>query len=165
MERLDKTVKAIALLVVAGLANLAYAQSGDDILALYERGQPFTINTFEVDEVRVVPLGRGLANPFDFAFRENGDILVTERYTGKLRLIRDGGLVEADISGVPEVLSGEFRSGLLSVALHPEDDNVVYLSYHKAITVDGEEERAVTLVRARLQEDQLVDVTEIFQAE
>ncbi|MDD9888772.1 MAG: PQQ-dependent sugar dehydrogenase [Gammaproteobacteria bacterium] len=165
MERLEKTIKGLVLALITGLCSLTFAQGGDDILALYERGQPFTINTFEVDEVRVVPLGRGLANPFDFAFRENGDILITERYTGKLRLIRNGGLVEADISGVPEVLSGEFRSGLLSVALHPEDDNMVYLSYHKAITVAGEEERAVTLVRARIQEDRLVDVTEIFQAE
>ena len=30
--------------------------------------------------------------------------------------------------------------------------------------VEGEEERAVVLVRARLQEDRLTDVTEIFQA-
>ncbi|MBM89558.1 MAG: hypothetical protein CMQ41_14400 [Gammaproteobacteria bacterium] len=164
MVGLGTKFKAIVLIITLYLGPFAIAQNRHDILALYERGQPFTINTFEVENVRVVPLGKGLANPFDFAFRENGDILITERYTGKLRVIRDGRLLENDLSGVPEILTGEFRSGLLSVALHPEDDNVIYFSYHKAIEVEGEEERAVTLVRARIQEDRLTDVTEIFQA-
>ena len=134
-----------------------------DIQLSYDLGEPFLINTFDVDQVRVLPI-KGLENPYAMAFKDNGDILVTERYTGKLRLIRDGTLIEEEISGVPQVYTGEFRSGLMAVAFHPDDDQIIYLTHHKRIVVDGEDERVVVLIRARLIEDRLADVTEIFQA-
>lgn len=162
MEVSSRRVVGLALLGLV-ISSSSLAQSGSDILSLYERGLPFVINTFEIDEIRVVPI-KGLENPFSMAFRDNGDILVTERYTGKLKVVRDGGLLAEDLSGVPETVTGEFRSGLMAVALHPNDDRQVYLTYHKPIMVDGEEERAVTLTRARIQENTLSDVTEIFQA-
>jgi glucose/arabinose dehydrogenase len=162
VEVSSKRVVGLALLGLL-ISSSSLAQSGSDILSLYERGLPFVINTFEIDEIRVVPI-KGLENPFSMAFRDNGDILVTERYTGKLKVVRDGELLAEDLSGVPETVTGEFRSGLMAVALHPNDDRQVYLTYHKPIMVDGEEERAVTLTRARIQENTLSDVTEIFQA-
>lgn len=126
---------------------------------------PMELHSFEVPNFRVVPVPTGLANPFSFAFRSNGDILVTERYTGKLRLIRQGILQETDISGVPVVYGEIFRAGLMSIALHPEDDSIVYLSFTKPITVAGEPAQTVALVRARLQENSLIDVQEIFTAQ
>jgi aldose sugar dehydrogenase len=162
VEVSSRRVVGLALLGLV-ISSSSLAQSGSDILSLYERGLPFVINTFEIDEIRVVPI-KGLENPFSMAFRDNGDILVTERYTGKLKVVRDGELLAEDLSGVPETVTGEFRSGLMAVALHPNDDRQVYLTYHKPIMVDGEEERAVTLTRARIQENTLSDVTEIFQA-
>jgi len=162
VEVSSRRVVGLALLGLV-ISSSSLAQSGSDILSLYERGLPFVINTFEIDEIRVVPI-KGLENPFSMAFRDNGDILVTERYTGKLKVVRDGELLAEDLSGVPETVTGEFRSGLMAVALHPNDDRQVYLTYHKPIMVDGEEERAVTLTRARIQENTLNDVTEIFQA-
>ena len=162
MEVSSRRVVGLALLGLV-ISSSSLAQSGSDILSLYERGLPFVINTFEIDEIRVVPI-KGLENPFSMAFRDNGDILVTERYTGKLKVVRDGELLAEDFSGVPETVTSEFRSGLMAVALHPNDDRQVYLTYHKPIMVDGEEERAVTLTRARIQENTLSDVTEIFQA-
>jgi len=153
----------LVLVSLLGVSINGYSQQTENIQTLYERGQPFVINTFDVDEVRVVPI-KGLENPFALAFRNNGDILVTERYTGKIRIIRDGRLVGQEIEGVPEVYTGEFRSGLMAVAFHPDDDRIIYLTHHKQVMVEGEEERAVVLVRARLQEDRLTNVTEIFQA-
>jgi glucose/arabinose dehydrogenase len=126
--------------------------------------EPFVINTFEVDRVKVVPIATGLANPWGMAFRENGDILITERYTGKLRVIRDGELLAADVTGVPEVYSDVFRAGLMAVAVHPDDDKIIYLTYTKAIMHEGESNQAVALTRARLVEDRLTDVEEIFVA-
>ena len=157
-------LRILLFLNITYLGNgLVYGQQAADIQRSYEVGQPFLINTFDVDQVRVVPI-KGLENPFSMAFKDNGDILVTERYTGKLRLIRDGMLVEEEISGVPQVYTGEFRSGLMAVAFHPDDDQIIYLTHHKRIVVDGEDERVVVLIRARLIEDRLTDVTEIFQA-
>ncbi len=125
---------------------------------------PAEFSTFEVPTIRVVPVATGLANPFAFAFRKNGDILVTERYSGKLRLIRQGVLQVADISGVPEVYSEVFRAGLMSIVLHPDDDSLVYMSYTKPITVDGEPQQTVALARARILEDRLTEVEDIFRA-
>lgn len=126
---------------------------------------PMEFHSFEVPTFRAVPVATGLANPFSFAFRNNGDILVTERYTGKLRVIRQGVLQESDISGVPAVYSEVFRAGLMSIALHPDDDSVIYLSFTKPITVAGEPTQTVALVKARLQENRLTDVQEIFTAQ
>ncbi len=126
--------------------------------------QPFTVQTHEIDQVLVTPLATGLANPFDMAFRGNGDILITERYTGKLRVVRDGRLLRDDLAGLPEVYSDVFRAGLMAVAVHPDDDSIVYLTYTKPIIVDGEPEQTVALLRARIVEDTLTQVEEIFSA-
>jgi aldose sugar dehydrogenase len=129
-----------------------------------QSAEPFVLNTFEVPEVRVVPVAIGLANPFALAFRDNGDILVTERYRGKLRIIRNGQLQEAAIEGVPQVYGEIFRAGLMAVAVHPDDDSLVYLTFTKPIQVDGEDEHVVALVRGRLREGRLEEVEEIFTA-
>ena len=123
---------------------------------------PIELVSMDYPNLCVVPVANNLANPFDFAFRDNGDIVISERYSGKLRLIRNGVLLSNSITGVPEVYSEVFRAGLMSVVFHPQDDNVIYFTYTKPIVVDNEPEQVVALVRARLQEDQLSDVEEIF---
>ncbi len=152
----------------AGIAQTALeqeqAQEAEQSSVPPSPTEPFLINTFEIDQVRVVPIATGLANPWGMAFRDNGDILITERYTGKLRVVRDGKLLDSDISGVPEVYSEVFRAGLMAVAIHPEDDQIIYLTRTKAIMHEGEPNQAVSLVRARLVEDRLTDVQEIFVA-
>lgn len=125
--------------------------------------EPVEIETAEL-RLRVTPIANGLANPFAMAFRGNGDILVTERYTGRLRLIRDGRLQPEPVTGLPPVYGEIFRAGLISVALHPDDDSLVYLTYTKPIVVDGEPEQAVALIRGRLREFELLDVEELFVA-
>ena len=120
--------------------------------------EPVLLPSFEVGQIKLVPVATGLANPWAMAFRDNGDILITERYTGKLRVVRDGKLVERDIPGVPEVYSAVFRAGLMAVAVHPDDDQIVYMTFTKAIMHEGEPNQAVSLVRGRLVEDNLENV-------
>ena len=156
-------VQIIMLALCAGVAWPGLAQ-GPSFAGQVTPTQPFILQTFEIDEVLVTPVATGLANPFDMAFRDNGDILVTERYTGKLRVIRDDRLLENDLSGVPEVYSEVVRAGLMAVEVHPDDDNIVYLTYTKLIVVDDEPEQTVALLRARIVEDRLADVEEIFAA-
>ena len=140
----------------------AFAQSA--FVAPPSISEPLLVPTFEIDQVKLVPIATGLANPWAMAFRDNGDILITERYTGKLRVIRDGKLLDRDIPGVPEVYSAVFRAGLMAVAVHPDDDQIVYMTYTKAIMHEGEPNQAVSLVRGRLVEDNLENVEEIFVA-
>jgi len=141
----------------------ASAQSNYGIVVPPPPTEPVLLASAEVPNLRVVPLVTGLENPWGMAFRANGDILVTERDSGKLRVIRDGRLLERDIPGVPEVYSGRWRAGLMDVALHPDDDALVYLSYSKPATWEGEEGFfTVALARGRLVDDELTDVRDLF---
>ena len=121
------------------------------------------INTDVVPQVRVVPVVSGLSHPWGMAFRSNGDILVTER-EGRLRVIRNGQLLERDMPGVPEVFAGRDRAGLMDIAIHPDDDRVVYLTYSKSIEHEGEPALTVALARGLLDGDSLTEVTDIFVA-
>jgi len=162
--RIMKNLPAITLILVSLLlATSLHAQqsSSPDPLSVTE---PFVVPTSEVPRLRVVPVATGLSHPFAMAFRGNGDILVTERYSGRLRTVRNGRLLEESISGVPQVYSEVFRAGLMDIALHPDDDSLVYLTYTKPIGSGDDATRSVALVRGRLRENQLVDVEELFVA-
>lgn len=71
----------------------------------------------------------GLQNPWGMAFLPNGDILVTEK-SGAIKIVRDGKLLDQEISGVPEVYD-KGQGGLLDIELHPNfnQNKWVYLSY------------------------------------
>ena len=153
---------AVALSAVS--SGFASAQRRGGVPALPPPDRPVVINTDVVPLVRVVPIVSGLSHPWGMAFRSNGDILVTER-EGRLRVIRNGQLLERDIPGVPEVFASRDRAGLLDIALHPDDDRVVFLTYTKSIEHEGEPALTVALARGLLDGDALTEVTDIFVAE
>jgi len=119
---------------------------------------------------RVDTVVDGLQHPWGLAFLPNGDMLVTERGSGgddgrpgQLRIIRDGELLPDPVPGLPEIRVGG-QGGLLDVALHPDFDQnrLVYLSYAKPNDDDSEGTTAV--IRARFENDEMVDAEEIFEA-
>jgi glucose/arabinose dehydrogenase len=77
-------------------------------------------------DVRAEEVVSGLRVPWGLAFLPNGDLLVTER-AGRLRLVRDGGLVSVPVATLETADSAE--GGLLGLALHPdfEQNRLVYL--------------------------------------
>ena len=162
MTRIRRPFFALTLALVVSGGSVS-AQTRGGVPALPPPDRPVVINTDVVPQVRVVPIVSGLSHPWGMAFRSNGDILVTER-EGRLRIIRDGKLLERDIPGVPEVFADGDRAGLLDIALHPDDDRVVYLTYTKAIEYEGEPAQTVALSRGRLDGDRLTDVHDIFVA-
>ena len=120
---------------------------------------PFVIDTAEQGQVRVTVI-EGLELPWDMAFLPNGDILVTERPSARLRIVRGGRVVDPEpVAGMPNV-GGE----LMGLALHPRfaENGWVYFAYTKQ-TPRGR--RGVGLSRARLEGHALHDVREIFTAE
>jgi glucose/arabinose dehydrogenase len=154
---------AIATFALPGAAR---AQSDYGVVVPPPPDGPVELGSAEVPRIRVVPITTALEYPWGMAFRRNGDILVTERDAGRLRIIRDGRLLEADIPGVPAVYSERWRAGLMDVALHPDDDALVYLSYTKPIVWEGLDGLfTVALARGRLVDDRLTDVQDIFVAE
>ena len=128
----------------------------DGPVVLYSADQP---------RIRVVPVTTGLSHPWGLAFRRNGDILVTERDTGALRVIRNGVLDPRPVHGVPEVYTGTRLAGLMDIALHPEDDRLVYLTYSKPTEQDGRRGATIALARGRLDGGALTEVRDIFVAD
>jgi glucose/arabinose dehydrogenase len=112
---------------------------------------------------RAVPVAEGLVNPWSIAFLPGGDILITER-AGRLRIVREGRLLETPVAGVPEVRA-RGQGGLLDVVPHPqfETNRLLYLSYSKP-NADGSE-ATTAVARGRFENDRLTDVEEIFVAE
>jgi glucose/arabinose dehydrogenase len=123
---------------------------------------PFVIDTAEQGQVRVTVV-EGLELPWDMAFLPNGDILVTERPSARLRIVRAGLVVDPEpIAGVPNLAGG---SELMGLAVHPRfaENGWVYLAYTKPAAQRGR--RGVGLSRGRLEGNALQDVRELFAAE
>lgn len=79
---------------------------------------------YDIDTV-----AEGLDFPWSIAFVPDGSMLVTER-SGQLRLIRDGELRDAPVSGVPDVYAAG-QGGLFDVVLDPDfkSNRSLYLTY------------------------------------
>jgi glucose/arabinose dehydrogenase len=120
---------------------------------------PVEFPTAEGQDIRVVVVARGLSHPWSLAFLPDGSMLVTER-TGKLRIVREGGLDPEPIAGVPEVRAVGL-SGLFDVVLHPrfEENRYVYLSYNKP---RGERGSVLGVARGEWDGKSLSGVRDIF---
>jgi glucose/arabinose dehydrogenase len=107
---------------------------------------------------RLTVVTRGLEHPWSLAFLPNGTMLVTER-PGRLRVIRNGALDPAPVSGVPEV-AAVGQGGLLDVVPHPRfrENRLVYLSY----AGKGPGGAGTEVARGRLMEGRLEDLETIF---
>jgi len=114
------------------------------------------------EDFRVATYVDGLRNPWSMAWLPNGDMLVTER-GGTLRIIRDDRLLPDPVPGVPAVRALG-QGGLQEVAVHPDfaNNQTIYLSYSKPR--DDGRLGTTALSRARLVNDRLRDVEEIFEA-
>src|SRR5215203_1149425 len=109
--------------------------------------EPIEYDTAEVMRIRIVPVARGLVNPWSMAFLPDGTMLVTEK-EGRLRMVRRDVLDPKPVPGVPAVRV-QGRSGLMDVLLHPQfaSNRFIYFSYLKPI--GAEHEAALTLARGK----------------
>ena len=159
------TLLAVALAAPAAAQNAQGATSLRGVPGLPPPDRPVVLYTAEQPRIRVVPVAAGFSHPWSFAFRRNGDILVTERNLGQLRVVRDGQTLERPVPGVPEVYKGVRLSGLMDIALHPDDDSLVYLTYSKPRERDGRAGATVALARGRLDAGALTEVRDLFVAD
>lgn len=113
------------------------------------------------DGLRLVPVAEGLEFPWAIAQLPNGDLLVSER-EGRVRLIQEGVLVAASVTGLPDDALIEAQGGYLGLALDPafETNRRLYMSYSKGTA----EQNTTTVIAGTLSEDGLAlgDVSEIF---
>jgi len=124
-------------------------------------GEPARAQAITTDEhaLRVATLVSGLDHPWGMAFLPDGRILVTER-PGRLRIIRDGRLEPALVTGLPEI-AAYGQGGLLDVAAHPRiaENALVYISY----TARGAGGVGTEVARGRLGGNRLENVEVIFR--
>lgn len=111
---------------------------------------------------RVDTVVSGLDIPWGLEFLPNGDMLITER-SGIL--YRWTGINLQEINGLPTV-KDRGQGGLLDIKLHPNysENGYLYLSFSKPNPANSKE-ATTAVVRAKLEGNQLVNITEIFEAQ
>ena len=146
------------------------------ILRVRRRVVPFAVSCFALSpaadaqqpvfksslhDYRITTVVSGLVNPWAMAFLPNGDLLVTER-PGRLRIVRHGKLLDAAVTGTPEVFA-RGQGGLLDIALHPQfaTNKLIYLSYAKPVAGGA----TTAVARGKFENDKLSDVQDIFVAD
>ncbi|MBB4301131.1 glucose/arabinose dehydrogenase [Rhodobium orientis] len=151
--------------MIKTLPRTARRQAVVAALALAVSAAPVAAKTFRTDDyaVDVTAVASGLEHPWSLAFLPDGAMLVTER-PGRLRLVLDGSLVDAPVSGVPKVYASG-QGGLLDVVPSPDfaDSNLIYMSYAER----GDGGAGTAVARARLVREgssaRLEDVEVIFR--
>ena len=125
------------------------------------------LHDFSIDTVTL-----GLVHPFSMVFTSEGDLLVTER-PGRLRIVRDGSLVNDPVEGLPKILAigqgampqdGREQAGMRDVMLHPDftTNRLLYLSYTKP---GADSLGNIAVIRGRFENDRLSEVEEVFHAD
>jgi glucose/arabinose dehydrogenase len=114
--------------------------------------------TLKAADYRIDTIAEGLSHPWSIAFLPNGNILVTERL-GRLRIIKNGKLLEESIKGVPEVYV-KSQAGLFDIVLDPDYamNNTVFISY----AFGTKRSNATRIARAVLDGNQLRELEVIF---
>ena len=115
----------------------------------------------EHHDLRLERVATGFEHPWAVAQLPDGSFLVSER-PGRLAHVSESGEI-SHLEGVPEV-NARGQGGLLDVVLHPEfgagdgEQDWIYFTWSQA----GSDGTATTLSRARLGDDTLTDVEELF---
>ena len=115
----------------------------------------------ENSDIIVMPTQSDVIIPWGMVQLGNGDLLVSER-TGKMRLIRDGVMVDKDITGLPNIVANN-QGGLLDIALHPQYDENGWIYFTFASDKGEEEGTNTALVRAKLNDTELVDLQWLYK--
>ncbi len=106
-------------------------------------------------------VARGIPHPFSLLVLPDGDMLVSERSSGKLHAIRKGVLDPKPLTGVPAVHIG-FHAGLLDLAAHPKfsENRLIYFTYHKPAAETGT--YSIVLARGRFEGAGLTNVQDLW---
>jgi len=152
------------LFVAVAFAVVLYGQANVIDLPRSPLGNgPFIFDTAEQHKIKVTVITKNLDRPFGMVFLPGGNILVSERGPGRLRIIRDGVLDPQPIGGVPKVNS-RANAGLYDFVLHPKyaQNQWIYFAFSKP----GEGNLSATvLARAKLQGNSLTQVQELYSTE
>lgn len=139
----NKILPSYALLLSSIVSSNAYSADIGSKSVSDTYNQAYVINT----------LVEGIDVPWAMEQLPNGDILVSER-AGQLRLIREGKLLEPEISGLPKIHANG-QGGLLDLALHPQFEENQWLYFTFASSQGKSAGSNTALMRAKLNLDEM----------
>ncbi len=173
------TKEAIAMVIKNGLENggmPAYATTFSskeiDELSSYikavakeplKESENKTVFSSELVSLKIDTITMEVNVPWAMEFFEDNSMLITDRDGDFYHRYNDGRMVK--IKNTPQV-HNKGQGGLMDVLIHPKyiDNNYIYLSYAKDVKEDGKDKSTTAVVRAKLKDDVLTEVTEIFEA-
>jgi glucose/arabinose dehydrogenase len=141
----------ITLLVLSFIVLSCHAQPNPNDVTLQEEVVNYTFET----------VADGIPIPWGMAWLPDGSMLITEK-SGILYHLKNGSKTE--IKNVPEVyIRGQ--GGLLDIVLHPDYDKNgwIYITY--ASTEGGGEGGNTKLIRAKLENESLVQIESLYKCE
>jgi aldose sugar dehydrogenase len=165
MHRIARKLRQSA--VVSTLAFAASAGAQQEQQESRPLPQQSTVQS-QAGAIGVLVHARNLVHPWAIALLPDGDLLVTERNPGHLRLVGRDGRVSEPLGGVPEIFRFEgetnrSQGGLFDVKLHPQfaQNRSVYLS----LAAPTQRGATVRVVRAELAQDRsrLENVENVFE--
>ncbi|QBY03877.1 PQQ-dependent sugar dehydrogenase [Thalassotalea sp. HSM 43] len=112
-------------------------------------------------QVKVMPTQSDVVIPWGMVQLSNDDLLISER-TGKLRLIRNGVMIDEEITGLPSIVANN-QGGLLDIALHPDYQQNGWIYFTFSSDKGDDEGSNTALIRARLKEFALVDLEWLYK--
>jgi glucose/arabinose dehydrogenase len=128
-------------------------------------GQPEEIEQLPVDvsvEAKKVVSIDGIG--WGIAFLPEGDMLVTEK-SGKLYRINGGEVVAEITNGIPSDLQVNGQGGFLDITLHPDYENNGWIYFSYASSAGEGEGSNTAIMRAKLENDALVESEKLYKAE
>lgn len=124
-----------------------------------KKKKDIAINTLE-RSYSIEKVVANLDNPWGMTWLPDGSMLITEK-SGTLIHFKDG--IKTNIKNVPEVYN-RGQGGLLDIAVHPDysTNGWIYFTY---ASTEGEDEGGHTkLSRAKLEENTLVNIQDLYKA-
>lgn len=145
------------------ISGCMYSNTAQEITYQNDTYFPIPENGLEIVESEehnfmIQTVVEGLNGPWGMTFLPDGSMLITEK-AGKIRIVRNGELLDETVEGVPDVYN-QGQGGLLDIVLHPdyEDNGWIYISYSIPLEDGGH----TAISRARLNENSFDDLELLF---
>jgi aldose sugar dehydrogenase len=161
---MNKNIIILILLILLAIIGIFFAlnfRQTNEQPTLDLQDSVFLDNIINEEEAEITIVAENLEIPWDIAFTQDGDIIITER-NGRLRLIDNNGqLVPEPVAALTNVYS-EGEGGLLGLTLHPqfEVNRLIYI-YHTYLSPENNILNRV--VRYRFERDVLSDESVIIE--
>ncbi len=119
-------------------------------------------------KIKVDVIADSLDVPWAIDFIDKSTTLITER-SGKVRIVKEGKLIDAPLQGIPEVLN-EGQGGLMDIAVDPnyDDNGWIYLAFsHELKDSIGDAKRSpamTKIVRGQIMGNRWMNPQVVFEA-